>query len=248
MKNDVLKCVALLSVILLSSCNNTIEDRIENEFEVFVSENFDDPNTIEEVISITLFDTVSLQMMKKYLLLSKKTFEIAMKGNAIRDSLTLIRLESFTVGRGVDLSNDIKAMKLLSNKMMNFEESIEKNNKVNIEWSYLNSETQYVLDSIDLTTPTPLYAYKIKFRTKANDTLKLNEYYCYIDSLSQNFNIYPSEMSMDKITSMDNKYKHIYDIIEGYQRISKESIGVSEKSTKLTTEFLDYIELKKRYK
>ena len=56
------KTLCFISVVFafaLLSCTETVEDKIRKEFKIYVHQNFDDPESLKEILSITLSDTVS---------------------------------------------------------------------------------------------------------------------------------------------------------------------------------------------
>ena len=52
---------ALIVFALLTSCTQTKEDKIRNEFKNYVSSNFDDPNSLKEIVSVEQIDTITYE-------------------------------------------------------------------------------------------------------------------------------------------------------------------------------------------
>jgi hypothetical protein len=51
--------VSIIFAFACFSCTKTVEDKIRNEFKNYVHQNLDDPESLKEILSITLDDTVS---------------------------------------------------------------------------------------------------------------------------------------------------------------------------------------------
>jgi len=250
MKNFILFLIA--GTFLFSSCKQSNEKLIKTEFKKYIQNNFDDPKSVKEIVSIEITDTISVEKIRFIMDMNLKVFHLTDSLNKLRDELNLNSIENIlkTAKRG-DLSTQLlvtyyctQAIDLLNDRF-----------KIINERAILESEINNFLDS--LKQETPKYKYIIKYRRNFGDDLLLCKDVCYIDSLTKQiyFNIEEKELSeqisdMLKYTNESRRYlekvennrNEYYDICGKIENLSIPFVTYSnnenEKGNKTTSEWV----------
>jgi hypothetical protein len=172
-------------ILLAVACSQSKEDIIKGEFKKYVSENFDNPKDLKEILEIKAIDTISYGGLKNGAIL--------MYGVAEQID-SLVELEHTQCN---SIVNKIRGQKPIRG---DYERSImqewlggtfELNNDM-ITWIDLYfDETKYLKNTIDSlleqTKGLSLLEYEIKTRVKDGDNLKIKTYYALEDSVSIRF-------------------------------------------------------------
>lgn len=178
----------LLSIIavLLSSCKSSTEDLIYDELREYVRNNFDDPKSFKELVSIEPIDTIYNEKYRKLLVAS-------LQGANAVDSLcdaifyTLIHDKELPAkcrrARGGIYEDDINNLSMYMQGIIDFFEVCQ--GRMDL---YGKNIVEYITDSNSLPK-IDILVYKIKYRSKNGDSLALNEIYAAVDRTKNENNI-----------------------------------------------------------
>ena len=165
----------VLSVIILFalfSCSQTKEDKIRNEFKNYVSSNFDDPNSLKEIVSIEQIDTVTYEHILNGVVALHEIDSLTNLSDSIENEQNAILLGKIRAHNYHPYyKEELKSMALrkaeLSRNMIAWIDSTD--------------------NSLNRLKGLNIYQYKIKARIKVKDDLKLREYYALEDSIGFRF-------------------------------------------------------------
>lgn len=178
----------LLSIIaiLLSGCKSSTEDLIYDELREYVRNNFDDPKSFKELVSIEPIDTIYSEKYKELLVTS-------LQGANAVDSLcdaifyTLIHDKELPAkcrrARDGIYEDEIKNLSMYMQGIIDFFEICQ--GRMDL---YKKNIVEYIADSNSLPK-IDILVYKIKYRSKNGDSLALNEMYATVDRTKNENNI-----------------------------------------------------------
>ncbi len=244
--NKVKKQLLILLLALLTiSCDNSIEGNVKRQFKLFASENFDDPNSIKEIISVEPHDTVSLYKAGNVVLSIQKNCDLVFKLSNAVDSVNNAKLTAQTssmdkLASKMELSELYTGLRLIGNIMSLSNSEVDDIVKWRAKEHILNEKTKGLLDTIDMIISPPLYGYRIKFRQNIKNELKIQEYYGYVDSLSQNIVIRNSTMDFDSTNEINDTYKVLYNLLVEYRALISEVEQAVDNKNKAYDEWFDF--------
>jgi hypothetical protein len=197
--------VALFGTICLSSCHNSKEDRVKDAFHDYVRENFDDPNSIVEIVRIDCIDTLSIREDKNrarnfYNLFKKSEFENDSVKHAV---FNFMKTHPGSL-RGM---ND--ALKLSMAAIEICGQRVDLANKGELHYEELDDDYKALSSCKDTTA----YLMSIKYRVKDGRNLKMEKIECICDTTFRNIsflkdsnnNIWTSYI--DKVQEFAQKYE-----------------------------------------
>jgi hypothetical protein len=202
-------------VICMLSCTKSKNDIVKDEFHKYVSQNFDDPNDLKEIVSIELIDTISYEGFCNG---TKLLYE------ASEQIESLVSLEN---NQCDSIINYLQSHKPVTDEYKRgiVKEWLIQHTKLNsdmINWNDIYfDETRFLKMDIDSllekTKNLMLYEYEIKVRVNEGANLKLKQYYALEDSIKirffdkkPTFSEYSEEAS--KYYEAAKKYEEIYSI------------------------------------
>lgn len=185
-KTKVYYLLLLIMVVLMAGCKSSTEDLIQDEFRKYVRDNFDDPKSFKELVSIVPIDTIYSEKYKELLVAS-------LQGANAVDSLcdvifyTLIHDKELPAkcrrARGGIYEDDINNLSMYMQGIIDFIEVCQ--GKMDL---YGKNIVEYIADSNSLPK-IDILVYKIKYRSKNGDSLALNEMYATVDRTKNENNI-----------------------------------------------------------
>lgn len=205
MKNQLL--LILLSIVLLS-CNNSNEDKINKGFSDYVNKNFDNPDNIENIVDIKCIDTLSWKnqiscsrlALKNYYLIDSinSMSNNVYKNEVYRDLVSLSQRKRNAVF--VDFMEYIDCCrtydKFLLDKVIPFHE----NTITDME----------KLIKLKDTCNVYCLLYKIKYRIKTDKNTKyLKTCYCYVHN--NGCLDFKNEQSLENMPYLDEKFINLYE-------------------------------------
>lgn len=227
------KYIGFIAIIILSlfACTQTKEDKIKTEFKKYVSSNFDDPNSLKEIVNIEQIDTVSYESIRESVVALHAIDSLAIVCDSIEKEqstiiLGKIRAHQYSSYYKNDLRNLTMRKIELSREM--------------IAWldDYGNS-LHIMSDSLDRTLKKLeglcVFQYRIKTRVKEDKDLKLKDYYALEDSIGfRFFDETPTFNDYSEGTAEFYKVAREYeDIIEIRKRITNEKLELNKKIQRL---------------
>lgn len=202
-------------VICVLSCTKGKNDIVKDEFYKYVSQNFDDPNDLKEIVSIELIDTISYESLcnvtKLLYEISEQTETLASLGKNQSDSIInyLRNHKPVTDKDKREIIKEWLVQELELNKDM-----LYWINTFSDEITFLKMNIDSLLEK---TKKMMLYEYEIKARINEGTNLKLKHFYALEDSTTIKFfdkkpifSDYPKEAF--KFYEATKKYENIYSI------------------------------------
>lgn len=202
-------------VICMLSCTKGKNDVVKDEFYKYVSQNFDDPNDLKEIVSIELIDTISYE---DFCYGTKLLYEVSEQIESLI-SLENTQCDSiiYYLQNHKPITDEYKRVIvrewLIQHAGLN-DDMINWNNIYFDETRFLKMDIDSLLEK---TKKMMLYEYEIKARVNEGTNLKLKQYYALEDSITIRFfdkkpifSDYSDEVS--KYYEAAKKYREIYDI------------------------------------
>ena len=230
MKTFVISRAIIRSIIVscficaaLTSCSNYTPDerRVKTAFMDYVKNDFDDPKSLKEIVSIEPSDTVSLQ---EFIAKVQSSFAIDEQLYKTSDSISKARLIvihelGLLIRKGkVDRETKEEITEL-------FMEAVNCIKVPPLSLEY------WLKDQIDtMKYEAPKYGYIIKFRQKYNGEIKLKQCHFYIDSLTRdvitNLDKLPTAHSQEEFYKNATEYfdimkDHVENVKTGYINLIK---------------------------
>lgn len=221
-------CVIIL-FIFLYSCTKTQEELIEEKFQNYVYENFDNPMDLREVISIQLNDSIDKNSIFEVLSLTYKLDSAAIKllNNTNEYIYKLVTKKGYSREIcNVDFSHYDRTrlreilleitplyMSCLSSRF------------------YIADRTQ--LDSIYLTIDSlKIYEYEIKCRIFKEDEMKIEKYYATVnDTLIQ---INDNKLSLENFSETSE----FWDLLEDYRESQRKHLNKVDNFKDIVDEYM----------
>ena len=180
------KCLFLSVMILfiLFSCTQTKEDKIRSEFKIYVSSNFDDPNSLKEILSIEPIDTITYESIRNGVIALHGIDSLTNSSDTIEKEQSEIILSKIRAHK----YNPYYKEELMSMVLRKVELS-----RASISWiddygfALLNAMSDSTDNSLNRLKGLNICQYKLKARIKEKDGLKLREYYALEDSVGFRF-------------------------------------------------------------
>lgn len=219
--------------VLMSGCKSSVEDLIGDEFRKYVRENFDDPKSFKEVVSIEPVDTLSNEKVIKLL---TSSLDGAKETNVTLDSLHTLPMadEDFKAKIITLNATDRYAVEKVLTALVSA--SVFSINE-NMEMESLIMKMNHVVANPDSLPQYNRITYKIKYRVKNGDALVLNELFAVVDKTKEEDNIEIRSNTL-RVSESPEHITNIFKYLERYMELYK------EKSEKYLDEFKCYKELK----
>jgi len=175
---------SVMTLFVLFSCSQTKEDKIRNEFKNYVSSNFDDPNSLKEILSIELTDTITYESIRNGVIALHGIDSLTNTIDSIEEKQNEIILGKISTHKyNPYYKDDIMSMALrkaeLKRKMVAWIDDYG--------YGMLRSMSDSTDNLLNRLKGLNIFQYKIKARIKEKDDLKLREYYALEDSVSLRF-------------------------------------------------------------
>lgn len=212
----ILYSLSLLASLFLIGCNNSIEKRIEKEFFKYADENFDDPNSIEEITAISVSDSSNIKTtfdMINSIVNDTTSFDVSLDKNILKKIEGLSYNEKSRIKNYAEDYGE-KALEFVHFKM-------ENNNNLEFMADSINS----YISKIKISDYDFLYTYEIKVRLKENGKRHLVIYYAIINKNDNTIKIQDHKLKVEEIpvlheiTETINNY---IDLKEKYIELYKE--------------------------
>lgn len=230
--------IVLISLIcaFFYGCNIPIEKKIEKGFTNYVYKNFADPDDLQEIISISISDTLDVNYQVDYL--NNKLIEVL--NDFIKDSIEI------KDSHENEILSDKKILSYKFQKRLEesfyFEEYNEDlNNFYNFRINnidsinFLTNTIKNYKNNVDSTKPYLLYSYNIKARVIDKDIKKIVSYKAFVNPINQEI-IFENEKF--KNTPFINELTNGFDIIFG---LSMKKIDLRYEIIESKTDLLLYI-------
>lgn len=175
---------SVMTLFVLFSCTQTKEDEIRNEFKNYVSSNFDDPNSLKEILSIEPIDTITYESIRNGVIALHGIDSLTNSSDSIEKEQSEILLSKIRAHK----YNPYYKEELMSMVLRKAELC-----RALISWiddygfALLNAMSDSTDNSLNRLKGLNIYQYKIKARIKEKDDLKLREYYALEDSVGFRF-------------------------------------------------------------
>ncbi|MGL5730521.1 MAG: hypothetical protein ACRCX5_05305 [Bacteroidales bacterium] len=192
------RIISMLTIMLviLASCT-TNESRIKREFNKHVENNFDNPKSVKELVSIEFVNRTNTDTLTQLI----QSFTDVVNAQYLKDS---VLIKKYTSSEKIDIiSRNMRYVSALSRHR--YISGMKKWGEF-LSGDYANyySLREYNKQTIandSICQPFDVSVYKIKFRQKYGDELVLREYYAIFDNLKEKDNIVIQEANM-----RDNQY------------------------------------------
>ena len=179
------KTLCFISVVFafaLLSCTETVEDKIRKEFKIYVHQNFDDPESLKEILSITLSDTVSAKETAEELMCILAQCDSATTNlQDLRDSLLNVVIETCKRPRAL---SEFRRDRHLQGLMLKFADLVNEEIKYisSAEHMELKSDRKDLDESLSKLESDSIifFTYKIRTRIENHGELSIKEYYARI--------------------------------------------------------------------
>lgn len=216
-----------LCIFAIACTESTPEAKIEKEFKIYINENFDNPNDLMDIISISHKQTFS----KDYV---AETMALIIEGEKILENIQKEDSRCWKIFGDANLkfNGDYKALKLMMNSLNAFDEIsewVKKNSKRKEDLEKEIAESYALLDSTITVT-----AYEIKTRVNHSDGPKITYFYSlYSDKVISITDNYECPEEFKDITS---KCVEQLSMINEYAELYQAKLDA-------THDFLDYLKL-----
>ena len=205
MKKYLFAFVALFGTICLSSCHNSKEDRVRDAFHDYVRENFDDPNSIVEIVRIDCIDTLSIREDKN----RARNFYNLFKNSEFENDSVKHAVFNFMKTHPGSLRGMNDALKLSMAALEICNQRIDLANKGELYYDELDDDYKALANRKD----TIAYLMSLKYRVKDGRNLKIKKIECVCDTMFRNItfiknsnnNIWTSYI--DKVQEFAQKYE-----------------------------------------
>lgn len=222
---------------LVVACNQSIEKKIDESFKVYVNNNFNDPKSLKEIISITPCDTMSKEHVRPIIDMAYGFRDIMESF----DSLTTINQELLGKNLNTSLRRKFYGNKsVLSLLYDNKQAYLDYINWLKIHGNrmdYLHSTVRTNFENLDST----LYkvTYDIKTRVNLENELQIKHFYAVVNA--EEIEFYDSHPTFnDYSVSFGDLYKDLLEFIS----LSEEVLAFKEKQLKLSELLMKTLELK----
>lgn len=219
---------SVIALFVLFSCTQTKEDKIRNEFKNYVSSNFDDPNSLKEIVSIEQIDTVTYESIRNGVIALHALDSLAESIKSIEEelsesNLSKIRAHQYHSYYKDDLRDLIMKRAKLSRDMLSWHDDYG--------LTMLHTMSDSVDNLLARLKGLNIYQYKIKTRIKHGEDLKLTEYYALEDSVGYRFfNKKPTFNDYSERTAIFYKVAREYEEIMNLRRdIINEQLELDKK-------------------
>ncbi len=221
---------------IITSCTSSKGEGIIDKFNKYVATNFDDPNSLKEIVEVKTVDSITYSTFVDVV---TSTYQADTLLREI-DSLNSIKVEGLfaVLKRDVDKYNDIdKArIRLIFKDLMDLGEQ-EKN------WlTYDYGELQYLKKDLDSSLKKLdnicIYIYEIKTRIKINGELKLKSYYALEDNVRKDILFLDYEPDIE---DCPQEVKDFNEIRNKYVKIQNKYDTITTKMTECVKKLKFYI-------
>ena len=222
------KLLYILLALCAISCTQSNEDKITSAFKEYVSNNFDDPSSLDEIVSVEVTDTVSkrglIDIIDEYKQLSELSDSL---GKCIIDSVVQL---SFVNGN-LNGSSTQALKKAMRNKEYNaLTDKIEVLTISLIDLAN-NFNPDYYYEKLCDTKDTMVINYVLKYRTKTNGTKKINSIYVRTDSLLNKIEFYKNDspLGASGIGELSDNAGELLNFYNKYLNIREELLNTERK-------------------
>lgn len=197
------------------SCTKNKNDIVKDEFYKYVSQNFDDPNDLKEIVSIELIDTISYEGFFNG---TKLLYEVSEQIESL-DSLEKKQCDSIVnyVRTHKAVTDEYERRIITEWLIQHAELNSDMISWINIYFDEIRFLKMDIDSLLEKSRKLMLYEYEIKARVNEGTSLKLKQYYALEDSITikffdkkPTFSDYSEEAS--KFYEAANKYEEIYGI------------------------------------
>lgn len=172
-KANIFICVLLF----LSCCTPSNNDKVQTAFKEYVKNNFDDPNSLEQIVSIEMGDTFSTTKIKELWDKTKKQVDsIRSVDSLLSDSFYKASMNSSPQTR-VNVQNNSSFKAAIFSAMDNVERMHD---------FYINNSPDYYMERLKQQKDTTIINMVLKCRVKKKDELIMEEYSISTDTLFRN--------------------------------------------------------------
>ena len=207
----ILYSLSLLISLFLIGCSNSIEKRIEKEFFKYVDENFDDPNSVEEITAISVSDSSNIKTsfdMINSIVNDTTGINLSLDKNILKKVESLSYNEKL---RARDYAEDYINKSL---KFMHFK--IKNDNNLKFMADSINS----YISKIKISDYDFLYTYEIKVRLNEDGKKHLAIYYAIINKNDNTIKIQDHKLKVEEVPVL----YEITETINNYINLKKEYI------------------------
>lgn len=192
------RIILLLTIMLVAflSCTTTNELKVESEFKKYAYNNFDDPKSVKEIVSIEFVNHTNTDSLKNLV----QTLTDIIDKQYVEDSIIVERYTRTTF-----IDNLVKNSRNISeNTRLKYTSAFKKwglfINDDYYSYISLRNRNRIILSSDSIMKPFDVSVYKIKFRQKVNENLELKEYYAIFDNTKNkdNINIQSKKLTDDQ--------------------------------------------------
>lgn len=230
-----LNCLVLL---FITGCDVSIENQIEQKFEEYVNENFDDPSSVDEITKVLLvdsFDVKELINSYKYIVNTDTFPEPRYSAEELESYVNknLYKISHLPENSKVDVSQSVKDS---YNNMQRIVDFLEENENL---MKYLKDSINSYISKIDTSNCDLFYTYKIKFRVKENGNKKLHECYAIVNAKNGNIKIQDQVLKIKDVPTIYG----IYYTFDRYYQLWHEYYNLKLNEVKLQNKLMNKLKM-----
>lgn len=225
----------VLVAFLTYSCTQSKDEGIIDKFKNYVAANFDDPNSLKEIIEVKTGDTITYNTFVDIV------SSIYQADTILReiDSLASIKVEGMfaVLKRDVERYNDYdKArIRLIFKDLMELgKEEREWLTNDYVELAYLKTDLDSALKKLDNIY---IRTYEIKTRINSNGALKLKSYYALEDNVTKDILFLDHEPNIDDFPQ----------VVKDFNEIRNKYVKIQNKYDTITTKMTECVKKLKFY-
>ncbi len=230
--------LSCLFLLFITGCDVSIENQIEQKFEEYVNENFDDPSSVDEITKVLLvdsFDVKELINSYNYIVNTDTLPEPRYSATELESYVNknLYKISHLPEKSKADLSQSVKDS---YNNMQEIVDFLEENE---ILMKYLKDSINSYLSKIDTSNCDLFYTYKIKFRVKENENKRLHEYYAIVNAKNGNIKIQDHVLKIKDVPTING----IYYTFDRYYQLWNEYYNLKLNEVKLQNKLMNKLKV-----
>lgn len=234
--------VVVLTALFVACSESTKEELIEKAFKEYVNKNFDDPNSLKEIISIEIEDTLSTTKTEAFITgIFNSSDSLFKRLYFMSDSLGAIHNSNFEkIKSSYRLTNkyrgDSNVLKMIADLLENTNEEFSyKTSSEYQELKIAQASLNNALDSLKKDS-TFIVTYKVRTRVLQKDGLKIMDYYAQLSDKSI-IEIFDN----NNLSSYPTLYSEAYENADIYTQRSRKLLDILLERVKIYRDLIAYM-------
>jgi len=230
MKTVFYSIATLLVTCVFTACTQTQtkEDKIKVAFDDYAYQNFDDPSTVEEIVSIDSLDTISTAVLKQLIMDIYAENKELQNLCSTKDSLVQLYISD-------DRYKYMVFIKGMRSALYTHIQLLEQDNELIMNGVTFEA-AEDDLEEIKNIPDTIFYEQRLSYRIKTKDGLKLERCYVYSDTSYNHIQI-----SSNRIKASDRPIEDLYNKINEFQLKYEPLFSLNLQKVKNATEILSML-------